>query len=335
MGEEVIAVFQPTGTEGRSAGAVAHVREPLVHEALLYAGTAEYLAITIPFVRDGLRRGEPVLVAVPEPNLDLVRRELAGDAARVRLADIEPAGRNPARLIGALQAFVDEHPDGRVRVVGEPLWPGRPEAEQVACVQHEALVNLAFADRPARFLCPHDASGLDDAALAWAERTHPVVVDATARGPSARYADPVEVVRACSSPFPDPPIEATTLIFVAPFGPRHARRLVHQVATDAGMDAARVEDLRLAVDEVVSNTVLHTGRPGILSIWRDGRELVCEVQDSGHITDPLVGRLRPDPRAGGGRGLFMVNQLCDLVRMHSDAGGTTVQMRMRVAGVRA
>ncbi|MGQ0573651.1 MAG: anti-sigma factor RsbA family regulatory protein [Pseudonocardia sp.] len=309
---------------------VADVHGAFAHEAFLYSGAAEYLAVTVPFVREGLSRGEPVLVGVPGPNLALIGRELAGDAARVRLFDIEPAARNPGRLVGALQQFLEEHPAGRVRVIGEPLWPGRSPAERLACVQHEALVNIAFADRPARFLCPYDAAGLDADSVAAAVRTHPALLGRYGSRRSPAYADPGRVARECNVALPDPPLDAATLIFQAPSGPRHARRLVHEVATEAGMGAARVDELRVAVNEVVTNTVLHTGRPGILSIWREDREIVCEVQDSGHLTDLLVGRLRPDPRAGAGRGLFLVHQLCDLVRVHTHPGGTTVQMRMRL-----
>jgi anti-sigma regulatory factor (Ser/Thr protein kinase) len=51
---------------------------------------------------------------------------------------------------------------------------------------------------------------------------------------------------------------------------------------------------------------------------------VCQVRDRGHLTDPLAGR-RPAPRhQGGGRGLLLVNELADLVRMHTSCQGTTI-----------
>ncbi|WP_425387325.1 ATP-binding protein [Embleya scabrispora] len=66
---------------------------------------------------------------------------------------------------------------------------------------------------------------------------------------------------------------------------------------------------------------------------RDGRRLdrgtsfVCEIHDAGHIVDPLAGRHRPAPDQDGGRGLWMANQLCDLVQIRSTkATGTTVRL---------
>jgi hypothetical protein len=67
-----------------------------------------------------------VLVAVPGWNLELLREALSPDEMpRVRLRDMTVAGRNPGRIIGTvLSAFVHEHADRRVRIVGEPIWAG-------------------------------------------------------------------------------------------------------------------------------------------------------------------------------------------------------------------
>jgi len=51
-----------------------------------------------------------------------------------------------------------------------------------------------------------------------------------------------------------------------------------------------------------------------------------EVTDGGHIDDPLVGRRMPLPLASGGRGVYLVNQLCDLVQIRSSPKGTTVRI---------
>ena len=42
---------------------------------------------------------------------------------------------------------------------------------------------------------------------------------------------------------------------------------------------------------------------------------------------PLAGRLRPPPTQEGGRGLWLANQLCDLVQIRSRPGRTTVRLR--------
>jgi hypothetical protein len=52
------------------------------------------------------------------------------------------------------------------------------------------------------------------------------------------------------------------------------------------------------------------------------------VRDAGHITEPLIGRSRSG--SGPDSGLWLVNQLCDLVQIRSSASlGTVVRLRVR------
>jgi anti-sigma regulatory factor (Ser/Thr protein kinase) len=106
------------------------------------------------------------------------------------------------------------------------------------------------------------------------------------------------------------------------------RALVLKHAREAGLAEGKANDLVLAVSEVAANTLRHTGSSGTLAIWQDGTELICQVQDEGIITDPLVGQRKPGLDAAGGHGLWLVNQLCDRAELASGAGGTTVRMHM-------
>ena len=183
-----------------------------VHEALFYRDDEQYLAGTVPFVRDGLAAGEPVLVAVPQRGIDLVRRALGGQAERVEFLDLRRAGRNPGRIIpGVLAAFTDNaSTTGRVRIIGEPIWPGRTDLEYPACVQHEALINTAFEDRPAWILCPYDTANLAPEAVRDAETTHPVVVEGQRRRQSTGYREPFLIAEEFNRPLPSPPPDALT-----------------------------------------------------------------------------------------------------------------------------
>src|SRR6185295_16360650 len=80
------------------------------------------------------------------------------------------------------------------------------------CVQHEAMINIAFAERTATILCPYDASALKPDVLADAEQTHPIMIDGGERQPSRRY-DPYGVAEHYNRPLPEPPPGATTLRF--------------------------------------------------------------------------------------------------------------------------
>jgi anti-sigma regulatory factor (Ser/Thr protein kinase) len=111
-------------------------------------------------------------------------------------------------------------------------------------------------------------------------------------------------------------------------GLRPVRRLVSTEAARAGFTSASIADLVMAVGEVATNSIQHGGGAGTLRIWRDGDVLVCEIRDRGHFDDPLADRRRPAPRQDGGRGLWLVNQLCDLVQVRSFTTGTTVRLHM-------
>jgi len=176
----------------------------LVHEALYYRSLDEYLTHTVRFVQDGLRRQEPVLVAVPEPRLGLLRTELGPEADGVRLLDMAEVGRNPNRIIPwVLRSFVDEHAPQPVRLIGEPIYEGRSQDELGPCVQHEALINVALARAEARVLCPYDVARLPDV-VSDAEHTHPIIIEPDGSRRRGEYLDPAAVVAMYNRPLPEP-----------------------------------------------------------------------------------------------------------------------------------
>ncbi|MGH3513547.1 MAG: MEDS domain-containing protein, partial [Pseudonocardiaceae bacterium] len=132
---------------GRSPDAALARDAGLVHEALFYRDSDDYAVAITSFLREGFELAQPALVAVPRSHLDLLRSALGSDAECVEFIDMTEAGRNPGRIIRTvLHAFVRDHPHRRVRIVDEPIWPGRSAAECRAALQHEALINIALAD---------------------------------------------------------------------------------------------------------------------------------------------------------------------------------------------
>ena len=301
--------------------------ERFTHPALFYRGEAEYLAGTVPFVRDGLAAGTPVAIAVPAGNLELLRAELGSDAARVRLLDMTEAGRNPGRIIPwVLRAFADANQDRPVRIIGEPIWPDRSELEYPACAQHEALINMAFTGRDVTILCPYDADRLTPDVLADAEATHPVLIDAAGQRDSSAYA-PDRIVATYNQPLPEPgePAPAMEVTVATATGVTEVRRLARDHAAGAGLPADRVVDVELVVTELVTNSVEHGGGTGTVRLWTSNGHLVCEVRDSGTLGDPLAGRRPARPDNPRGRGLLLVNQIADLVRVYAGSEGTAIR----------
>jgi len=296
----------------------------LSHAAFCYRGQPEYTAAIVAFIEAGLAAGEPALVAVPGVKARVIRDRLDDGPGEVVFTDMTELGRNPARIIPEVRGFADKHPGQRVRFVGESVWPGRSAAEICEAARHEALTSLAFAHTPITILCPYDASGLAGSILAGARRTHQEPGTPGAIGQTWRDNLPPE----CDGPLDPPPAEAEVFRYNTDLAA--VRRLVAGHARRAGLTGERTIDLVLAVNEIAANTISHTTGSGVLQIWHTPEEIVCQLHDQGEITDPLAGRVRhgPDDR---GHGLWLVNQVCDLVELRTGPAGTTVRMHMRRA----
>ncbi len=299
------------------------------HEALFYRGPEEFAAATVPFLEAGLAAGEPVLVVTDVTRLNLVREQV-GTHDLLHLADMDVVGHNPALIISAWRDFVHAHAAAGtpVRGVGEPVHPRRGPAELAACQLHEELLNLAFdATTPLRLLCPYDSAALPAAALEHARAAHPTVLTGGNRLASPAYSPP-DSAALLARPLPPAPDGVATLAF----GPEmlaNLRAYVRTFARRTGVADTRAEDLVVAVNEITTNSVRHGGGAGELRMWSEPDRLVCEVTDRGQLNDPFIGRATPPPAATHGRGVWIANQLCDLVQIRSTAGGTTIRLHVR------
>ena len=300
----------------------------LEHAAVFYRGTDEYLDTVLGFVAGGLERADPVFVAVPGPKVGLLRGHLGGQAGRVSFADMTEMGANPAWIIPRVAAFADAHRGRAIRYVGEPAWETRTAAELCEATRHEALINLAFADTAVSMLCPYDRAHLPPGVIDDAERTHPVLITGGRSRPSRGYRGAGLFPAGCDQPLPSPPAGAATLAYRDDLA--HVRAFAAAQARRAGLPAGRARDLVLAVSELAANTWRHTDAGGTVHIWAADGAVLCQVHDSGHVGDLLAGRRRPIPDAGGGHGLWVVNQLCDLVELRTGSTGTTIRLHIRL-----
>lgn len=302
-----------------------HTSGGLVHEAMVYRDEDEYLTGVVSFVRSALAADRPVLVELPAAGDELVRDALGADAARVHFGDMSQDGRNPGRIIPVLYRFADAHPDRHLAIIGESMWPTRTAHAYAAVVQHEALINLAFAGRDATLVCLYNMAELPERALTDAERTHPTLLVDGERVTSSQYTDPTAIVEGIYEQQPPPPADAEVLDFTVV---AKARQAVFGWATRAGLPPERVTDLLVAVSEIGGNSIIHGPAGATLLTWSEDGWLVCEIRDKGHITDPLVGRVPPPLMTESGRGLLMVNYLCDLVQLKTGPTGTAIRLWM-------
>jgi anti-sigma regulatory factor (Ser/Thr protein kinase) len=299
------------------------------HEVMFYEDEDQFLETAVPFLHRGLEAGEPMLVAVGRRKIELLEGELGEESVHVRFADMVELGRNPARIIPAWREFLELNlgPGRGVRGIGEPIWPERSDSELDECQRHESLLNVAFGEGPGwSLLCPYDSRRLDDEVLETARKNHPYLRCNGANGPCAGWND-LHGFSPFAGSLPPPPPEARML----PFDRERlgeVRALVGGEASAAGAGEGLATDLTIAVGELAANSVLHGGGGGTLRAWRDGSSLLVEVEDGGRIDEQLSGRVRPTVAQAGGRGLWMANQLCDLVQIRSGEAGTAVRLWM-------
>jgi len=296
------------------------------HESFFHAGDEEFLSGAVPFVEQGLAAEETILVAVSAHRIALLREALGGSARAVSFVDMRELGSNPARLIPAWHEFLDGHAGG-ARGIGEPIWKGRSDPELDECERHEALLNLAFGDgRAWSLMCPYDLDALDDHVIETARRTHPFIGHEGQSRSSGVYATTFDPF---AGALPEPPAEPLELTFTID-ELAELRGTVAEAALAASLGSARIDDLVLAVNELAINSVCHGGGVGTLLLWAEDDALFCQVSDRGHVTVPLAGRVQPAPEQLSGRGLWLVNHLCDLTQIRSAPGATTVRVSMRL-----
>ncbi len=130
-----------------------------------------------------------------------------------------------------------------------------------------------------------------------------------------------------AGPLSTPPDDAEVLRYRANLA--EVRVFIAARALRAGLPPGRANDLVIAVAELAANTLVHTSGPGMLTVWVTDDEIICQVQDQGQIKDPQAGMARPAPDApGGGRGLWVVSEVCEQIEISTGQDGTTVRVHM-------
>ncbi|WP_206788999.1 sensor histidine kinase [Amycolatopsis sp. MtRt-6] len=297
------------------------------HAAVHYGCDEELLAVAVPFLEGGLAAGEPTLVSMEPERAELVRAALPS-SARVDYLPTRDRYARPAAAIRSyremLAGFVAGGAAG-IRVFGEiPRLAIDTSWDWWA--RYEATVNHAYGEFPLRSVCAYDTRTTPSHVLDDVTRTHPFV--ATPGGgheTNTGYVDPRSFLTG-PRPMTPLPIEGKVpLAVLTDPRPADARRAV-VASAPVDLPAAEVDDLVLAVSEVVDNAIRH-GRPPVkVRIWAGAGQLVVTVHDTGAgPADPFAGLL-PADRTIGGRGLWIAHQICSGVTLHRDETGFTARL---------
>lgn len=167
------------------------------HRALHYSHEDEFMAVAVPFLSDGVERGERPLAVTSPDKVDSLRHRLGRHASRVRFAESSTWYASTGDALGAYREHLNSALVGgaeSVRILGEPLSSGRSVASVKAWIRYESLINLIFARSSAIVMCPYDTRQTPRAVLDSTHRTHPQLVDGDAHVHNPRYTPPVELL---------------------------------------------------------------------------------------------------------------------------------------------
>ncbi|WP_203910801.1 ATP-binding protein [Rhizocola hellebori] len=116
------------------------------------------------------------------------------------------------------------------------------------------------------------------------------------------------------------------MTYASPDDLAQLRRFLDRQTALAGSTADQSARLKLAVNELVTNTLRHTCLGGVLRVWSDEQSITCEVTDHGRLPRPAIGPQAAPDDPDAGRGLHIVQELCDEVHIEAGPGRNTARL---------
>jgi anti-sigma regulatory factor (Ser/Thr protein kinase) len=297
----------------------------LHHDAFVYASDDEFVERMVPFVQSGLEEGEAVVAVTTLRNGAVLREALGHDSEGVTFKDRDEWYVRPAQVIAGYDKTLRDCLRAgapAVRVVGEVQFGTTPR-EWEEWTAYEAILNRAFAHRPAWIVCPYDARALPDSVIHQAAHTHPRVMTDVSRR-SDLYEEPADLVRALTPEYGQLP--GLRPVILPGDGHGFRLQLARELTAD-GVPEARATAMVMAAGEVVVNAERHGRGAREMRVGRVDDRFVCEITDHGPgLDDPLAGYLPPGPEQAGGAGLWVARQLTSRLELLSSADGLTVRL---------
>jgi anti-sigma regulatory factor (Ser/Thr protein kinase) len=129
--------------------------------------------------------------------------------------------------------------------------------------------------------------------------------------------------------------EGRSILLDRRFGRDEITVVRHEVRArlQAGPLGDRIHSFLLAINEVITNVVLHGGGQGRIVLWCTPAAVHCTVTDSGPGIPEQFRRPPSVPEAFevGGRGIWLAHQLCDEVTMATGPIGTTIELSVTLS----
>jgi hypothetical protein len=177
-------------------------------------------------------------------------------------------------------------------------------------------------DTPCWLLCPYDASQLAKSVIEEVYRSHPAIIDAQQYRGSHLYGGRDYVDQVFGSDLPALDGRYDELAFDRA-GLQGVSSFVAIKAYAAGVRADKAADLAVAAQELAANSLQRGAADGVVRVWVREDAVICEVRDAAVLSDPMTGRTSAKEQR---KGLWVANQLGDLVQLRSNPDGTTVRV---------
>lgn len=304
----------------------------LVHRAVPYRDPEHQAEVLTGPVAGALEHGRRALVVVEPRCRSELERSLGHDAGvqfcrPERMHSAPPftvAGRWSRVVRGALA-------DGAsgVCAVAQPL--DLPGTDPAYWTRLDLALDHALRELPVEMLCCFaDGDGAREAVGALHDE---FLVDGTPV-PSVHRRGDHELLQEHPQP---PPSDLGAPLVTLPVelsGLAAMRRVVQRHAMLSGLGPGHVEDLVLAVNELVSNGIEHGSGAPVLRMWRVPGGLVAEMTDPAACHLAFPGLAAPSLSGPRGRGMWLASELTDVLQVwtaEDDPGrvhGTVVRVTM-------
>jgi anti-sigma regulatory factor (Ser/Thr protein kinase) len=319
-----------TGGANTGSGARGYV-----HECARYASDAQFLAVVVPFLSDGVRAGEPTVAALGPANQRLVRGALGGGPGIHFLAAEDQYARPALTIRRYRELFAGFVAAGasRIRLVGDVPHPGTGVPWD-GWARYEAASNSVYRDYPLWGLCAYDTRTAPAGVLAEVNRLHPHLASPGGYARNPDFTDPRAFLRERTDHWQDPlELSQPTVELVDPT-PQAARAAVLANTHHSGLSEEDTNGLVLAASEAVGNALRHGCAPVRLRLWTAAERVVLTVTDAGAgPSDPYAGLVPLGHDGGPGvdadprrLGLWLTHQLCAYVGMHAGPDGFTLRL---------
>jgi anti-sigma regulatory factor (Ser/Thr protein kinase) len=297
------------------------------HETGFYRSDAEFAALIVPFVEEGVAAGQPVIVGYDERKASLLRAWLQ-DPDTVTFVVGDGLYATPARAIASYWQMFERLTSAgatQIRIAGDVPHEGNG-GRFSGWDRYESAINTVWDQFPVWSRCLYDATSAAPRVLETAARTHPRIVLPSGQYQSSRqYQDLADFEPL--PPDPEPLERSAPAIEMSDPSAVQVRRAVTSIGRGQISDTA-LEDLVIGAGEAVSNARQH-GRPPVTArIWTASGRILIHVHDTGPGPADLLAGLvpvwaRPEPH---GAGLWLTHMLDLDATMIRSREGFTVRL---------